>query len=266
MTERRRDFPARLPWREQHRVTAECTAVAGSVPGPIGLAFQVGVHRTGDARTGASGRPQASFQAVVEVPRLLSDTTDTSDTSADAGAGSADSSRPIVIAADGIVAPAAGWELRTSGLWADHNCETPFEHWSYGLEAFALAVDDRAELLERGYGERTPLGWELDFEAEAEPAAIDEAATGLTGYSQSGLLHGIVQLAHGEIEVEGTAIRWRWWGTGHADRSAVLGAPTSRAVALPTPEGVWWVSPLTHTDAPKPIEPGDGGPEARCDP
>ena len=47
-------------------------------------------------------------------------------------------------------------------------CEEPGRRWTYGLEAFALAVDDPAELLGRGYGHRVPLGWELEFEAPAD--------------------------------------------------------------------------------------------------
>ena len=77
--------------------------------------------------------------------------------------------QPIVIADVGAPPPNPGLEVRTSGLWADHVCESPYEHWSYGLEAFALALDDPAELLGRGFGDRVPLGWELEFEATESP-------------------------------------------------------------------------------------------------
>ena len=246
MSERRRKIPAG-PWREQHRVVGRCTATSsqgagGSSPAiqagfPVGLAFQVGVHRglPPDATAGRRTTPcasQASFQAVVELAG--------GGPAQDAGGGERS---PIVIAADEIPLPAEGWELRTSGLWADHNCETPFEHWSYGLEAFALGVDDRRELLERGYGDRTPLGWELDFEADSAVSPIDEEIMNVAGYAQTGVLHGLVLLADGEVEVSGAATRWRWWGSDRPN-GLLFGSRTERAVALPTPDGVWWIAPL----------------------
>ena len=129
---------------------------------------------------------------------------------------------PIVIAEADIRAPESRWEFRTSGLWADTICETPFEHWTYGLEAFGLEIADPAELLGRGYGDRVPLGWELDFEAEppgGPSTAIAHQGTGatqaetLTGYSQCGVAHGLVLSIAGEEEFAGTAIRQHWWGS-----------------------------------------------------
>ncbi len=228
MSERRRDLPSSGPWLEQHRVVGRCSVTSGQLHGPLGIAFQVGVHCTGPnpdrGRTPAGPSDQASFQAAVAF-----------------GAGPRS---PIVLAADGIPVPRSGWELRTSGLWADHNCETPYQHWSYGLEAFALAVDEHTELLGRGYGERTPLGWELDFEASDEVTPIDRSSTGLDGYAQSGRLHGLVQFADGEAEVDGAASRWRWWGDGSAEGGPLHGTAGVGALALPTPDGVWWVDPL----------------------
>ena len=33
-------------------------------------------------------------------------------------------------------------EVRADGLWAELVCETPDEHWSFGLEAFGLRFAD----------------------------------------------------------------------------------------------------------------------------
>jgi hypothetical protein len=138
-----------------------------------------------------------------------------------------------------IDAPVSQWELRTSGLWVDHICETPYEHWSYGLEAFALAVDDPAELLGRGYGDRTPLGWELEFEATGAPESI-----GGQSYWQQGVGHGLLLLAGREIEIEGRAARAHRWGAGlfPAEDGLDDGTPAVAEVALPTLDGVWWVA------------------------
>ena len=47
--------------------------------------------------------------------------------------------RPLVLVRDHDVPLPGGrsLEVRTSGLWADHTCETPLEHWTVGVEAFA---------------------------------------------------------------------------------------------------------------------------------
>lgn len=145
---------------------------------------------------------------------------------------------PVVLAEDDIDLPPSLWELRTSGLWADHVCETPLEHWSYGLEAFALAIDDPAELLGRAVGDRVALGWELEFEASA-PAEVE----GPTAYRQAGEVHGLLLLGrHRRLDVELDAVRRHWWGTEAPSAVRAAGRPGPGAVALPEPGGCWWVS------------------------
>ena len=51
-------------------------------------------------------------------------------------------------------------ELRGDGLWVEMTCETPDEHWSFGLEAFGLRVDDPEEAV----GDRIPVGYDLEWE------------------------------------------------------------------------------------------------------
>jgi len=46
------------------------------------------------------------------------------------------------------------------GLWTEMTCETPDEHWSFGLEAFGLRVDDPTETI----GERIAVGYDLEWE------------------------------------------------------------------------------------------------------
>ena len=58
--------------------------------------------------------------------------------------------RPLVTVIDHEVAAARRASGRSrsapSGLWADHTCETPLDHFSLGLEAFGVALDDPAEV------------------------------------------------------------------------------------------------------------------------
>lgn len=154
---------------------------------------------------------------------------------------------PLVLAEDDVPVVDDRWELRSSGLWIEAVCETPDAHWSYGLEAFALAIDEPDELLARGYGHRTPLGWELDFEAGGGPPA------GRGAPLQGGRVDGLVLTGpgvEGELALGGPGRRGSWDGNRTEpirwalDLPAVAGPPVE--VALPgggsgAPGSVWWV-------------------------
>lgn len=164
---------------------------------------------------------------------------------------------PLVLVEVAIPVTNPRWEFRSSGLWVEAVCERPGEHWSYGLEAFALAIDGADELLGRGYGLRTPLGWELDFvvdqTASGEPDDPDPDGGGGTTI-ESGRVDGLVLTgpgADGERAFAGVGWRVAWdevdvgrWPSGVP---AVGGQP--REVALPlwgtgaeAGDGpVWWV-------------------------
>jgi hypothetical protein len=164
---------------------------------------------------------------------------------------------PLVIAVGDLDIPAR-WEFRTSGLWAEQVCEQPDIHWSYGLEAFALQIDEPDELLRRGYGLRTPLGWELDFEIESirpgrPPVNGAESADDLFGVvEQVGALEGLMLVGPDEFPLAGPAGRIHAWGDRRfvtdalSDRSDLaatenVGVAQIHHVLLPTPIGVWTV-------------------------
>ncbi len=149
---------------------------------------------------------------------------------------------PLVLCDNTLPVPAERWEFRSSGVWCEFVCEQPMQHWSYGLEAFALGLDDRRALLGKGYGHRIPLGWELDFLATAE------ADVGQNSYHQAGTVEGVVLDDAGQHDVEQmVATRQHWWGSGaeltvHAAAGAVDTAQPD-AVGMPTPVGTLWVVP-----------------------
>lgn len=43
-------------------------------------------------------------------------------------------------------------------------CETPGEHWSFGLEAFGLRFDTVAEATTSHVGDRIAVGYDLEWE------------------------------------------------------------------------------------------------------
>ena len=55
-------------------------------------------------------------------------------------------------------------EVRADGLWAELVCETPDEHWSFGLEAFGLRFADEEEAATSDVGDRIAVGYDLEWE------------------------------------------------------------------------------------------------------
>ena len=118
--------------------------------------------------------------------------------------------RQLVAVTDGAVPfPSTGLEIRTTGLWATHICETPLDHWTIGLEAFGLGVDDPAELYGRQFGDRVPIGFDLEWEA-ARPA--DPAGAG-SGYRQACTVTGEILVGSEEIDLDAVGWRDHFWGT-----------------------------------------------------
>jgi hypothetical protein len=55
-------------------------------------------------------------------------------------------------------------EVRADGLWAEMVCEVAGEHWTFGLEAFALLLEDREEARTATVGARVPVGYDLEWD------------------------------------------------------------------------------------------------------
>ncbi len=100
-------------------------------------------------------------------------------------------------------------EVRTSGLWADHNCETPLDHWSLGLEAFAVALDDPTETYGAMWGDRVPFGFDLEWETEGEPFRYPP---GVDRYEIPCRVHGEVLVGAETVEIDAVGQRDHSWG------------------------------------------------------
>lgn len=112
-----------------------------------------------------------------------------------------------------IALPRVGLELRSSGIWADHVCEEPFEHWSVGLEAFGLAFDDPDDAVTSLRGTVVPVGFDLEWEDTARPTRhVDGDDDG--AYTSWGVAHGEVLLGDERWELDGAGARLHRWGVG----------------------------------------------------
>ena len=147
--------------------------------------------------------------------------------------------RPVVAVVD-LEVPmptrSGSLELRTDGLWADHNVETAWEHVSVGLEAFGLALDDPRALLSHGRGDRVPVGLDLEWESTAA-AVIARPRGGTEGYEVATRAHGELLVGPDAFELDGFG--WRehrwgaidWWDPAPSARLWVAAADRSREAA-----------------------------------
>src|SRR5713101_4765115 len=117
--------------------------------------------------------------------------------------------RPLVAVRDHEVDPPRGdLAVRGEGLWSALNCETPHDHWSIGLEAFAVAMEDPLDAYRGEVGERIPLGFDLEWEAHMPvyPHA------GVGRYQQPCDVHGLILLGAESIDFSGLGQREHSWG------------------------------------------------------
>lgn len=124
--------------------------------------------------------------------------------------------RPLVTVIDHTIPMGrdrSSLELRGEGLWADHNVEEPWQRWSLGLEAFALAVDDPAEAYAEttggARGVRTPFAFDLEWETDGAVFAYPE---GLDRYEIPCRVHGTLDVGTERLEIDGFGQRDHSWG------------------------------------------------------
>ncbi len=100
--------------------------------------------------------------------------------------------------------------VRGEGLWADAVCETPFDHWSVGLEAFAIELDDPKEALGQARGDRTGMGFDLEWETTWPVASFE--LPNLKGYQMMCRVHGEVLIGSETLAIDGWGQRQHIWG------------------------------------------------------
>jgi hypothetical protein len=96
--------------------------------------------------------------------------------------------------------------VRGQGIWSAINCETPLDHWSVGLEAFAVALDDPLEALRSEWGDPIGLGYDLEWEAIAPARRLAD------GYSQECRVSGEILVGDETVDFDGPGRRDHRWG------------------------------------------------------
>ncbi len=120
-----------------------------------------------------------------------------------------DRSLVTVIDHDAPIPPGRSLELRTEGLWADHTVETALDHFTVGCEAFAVGVDDPAEVYGDLRGDRVPFGLDLEWETDGGTYSYPG---GVTRYEVPCKVHGEILVGDERIEFDGWGQRDHSWG------------------------------------------------------
>ncbi len=97
--------------------------------------------------------------------------------------------------------------LKAEGLWAEHECESPFEQWTIANETYGVELDDPTEALGRAYGSPAPVAFDWEWYAASAPVMIDG------GYRQLGSASVVIELGGGSVNAELEAARTHRWGS-----------------------------------------------------
>jgi hypothetical protein len=131
-------------------------------------------------------------------------------------------------------------------------CETPMEHWTVAMEAYALAFDDPFEAWRTEHGDRIGLAFDLEWESLEVAAQFNRSAhVQSKRYDVSCEVNGVLQVGDEEWTIAATGSRHHEWGI--LDWSAV--APYNRTHNLDT------VDSRFLAEAPLQIEIPNGSPK-----
>ncbi|MFN8035092.1 MAG: hypothetical protein U0V73_04095 [Acidimicrobiia bacterium] len=118
--------------------------------------------------------------------------------------------RPVAVRDESLAVPRPpGFAVRGDGLWAELFCETPWEHWSIGLEALGVVLDDPRDAFAGERGEPIAVGFDLEWEATTPPWPIEAGFLDDVdvGFEHAGVVHGEVLVGDDTWAFEGTGER-----------------------------------------------------------
>ena len=142
----------------------------------------------------------------------------------------------VSLAETAAAIPAApGLELRAPGLWAEIGIQTPFEHVTVDIEAFAVELDDPDDVFGRAYGRRVALGSDLEWERAADVTDLSHGG-GLDGYAVPNRVHGELLVGTDAYEIDGWGWRSHRWGLSIDNSSGIV---RGRG-----PGEAWWHEPF----------------------
>ncbi len=131
----------------------------------------------------------------------------------------------------------AGLEIKPPEMWADHQCDDPFQQWSLGNEAHGVLLEDPTEAWGRAYGTPVPVTFDVEWYAVEDPLPLTESSVSGTsgrhdGYRQRGEVDVRVELTEGVLAFTGPGERVHLWGRPYLPSSFAMPNDT-RGVRAP---------------------------------
>ena len=111
-----------------------------------------------------------------------------------------------------LAAPRPAWplEIRGGSLWMHAICETPFEHWTVAMEAYAVGFDDPMEAWRSERGDKVGLAFDLEW--ERLEMLTRRHGEGFDGYELACRVSGVLQIDDETIDVDTAGNRMHTWG------------------------------------------------------
>ncbi len=114
--------------------------------------------------------------------------------------------------------PADPLEIRGAALWAHFICESPFDHWTVAMEAYAVALDPPEQAWHGERGTRVGLAFDLEWESTQTPIIDDSRGVSgnvsgnVSGYMLDCVVHGDLQVGDDRLNIAGVGTRSHQWG------------------------------------------------------
>jgi hypothetical protein len=109
-----------------------------------------------------------------------------------------------------------GLEIKPPQMWADHQCDVPFQQWSLGNEAHGVLLDDPTEAWRRVHGTPVPVTFDIEWGAVHDPTEI------VHGYEQRGEIDARIELTEGVLELVGPGHRVHVWGAPYLPQALAM--------------------------------------------
>lgn len=110
---------------------------------------------------------------------------------------------PVVVLDHDLPVVTDRFEFRAPAVWVELTCEEALEHWTVGLEAFGLGIDAGEPVGPDTFGDRVPLGLDLDLETVGAAAGVSDS------FAVDVAVRGEVLVGTAAHEVDAIGIRRR---------------------------------------------------------
>jgi hypothetical protein len=122
-------------------------------------------------------------------------------------------------------------EVRGISLWSHAICETPLEHWTVAMEAYAVEFDDPYEAWRDERGDRIGLAFDLEWESSRSDSSWVASDANVHRYDTPCVVNGTLQLGEEEWTIVGDGWRHHEWG--ELDWSGPFARGTRRIISSP---------------------------------